>query len=902
SGGSLTVNHSLIGNTTGSGVTGSTGAGNVLDQPALLAPLADNGGPTLTHALLAGSPAINAGDPSIAGGFDQRGSGFDRVGFGRADIGAFELLFSDLSLLPDELVVDLAEDEFDGDFSAGDLSLREAILLANEVPGAEAISFDPAVFTGGGASVIRLTSGEDLEITDTLTIDGTTGTGVVISGDAAGDDVTDGSFITDVAASTNAGVLSDNVRVLNFSAASGDLTLDGLTVTGGHTTGFFENGGGVRFDSSGQLSLTSSAVSGNSTTSFGTHGGGIHTFFGAVTLTSSTVSGNISGGLGGGIYSLSGAVTLTSSTVSGNTIGGLGGGIFTSDGAVTLTSSTVSGNTSYGGGGGIRTSSGAVTLTSSTVSGNTSGDTGGGIFSGSGAVTLTSSTVTDNEAAVVAGGVFVVGIGTNPSFTVENSIIAGNTGNGTAPDLRPDPGSTLTINYSLLGDTTGSGVTGLTGTGNLLNVDPLLGPLADNGGPTQTHALLPGSPALDAGDPNTIPNFSFEANGGSLENWTLVNSGGVVNSPAFDGGASATLSDDPQGFSVLVQGAEVEPGAEVSASVQWRIANPLPAGAFGELKLEFYSVFGADFNDRLSETIVRTADASSPLNEWRSTEVVAMAPAGSAEARLVLSYVGADPGGTIFYDAVTLQGAGDTPRFDQRGPDFDRIADGGGGRRIDIGSYEAQGPVTAAPGDYNRDGVVNAADYTVWRDTLGANVAPLTGADGDGDGQVTVDDYNVWRTHFGFQYTPPAPLQAAVSSVVAASPVATATRTATAGTVLTGPALAGPLSAGPEAGAVSEVDKALEVLDKQPASDGLPARFLRPITRPAARRDFAPSKQEPFTAEMQREALLLLADATPAEDVGERVASLRASSPGDNQQAEDNGVANVTLDIVFDEF
>ena len=90
------------------------------------------------------------------------------------------------------------------------------------------------------------------------------------------------------------------------------------------------------------------------------------------------------------------------------------------------------------------------------------------------------------------------------SLSISGSIIAGNTAAGGSPDLRPDPDSVAmanSVSYSLIGDTSGSGITGATGTGNLLNVNPLLGPLADNGGPTKTHALLPGSPALDAGDP-----------------------------------------------------------------------------------------------------------------------------------------------------------------------------------------------------------------------------------------------------------------------------------------------------------------------------------------------------------------------------------------------------------------
>jgi len=246
-----------------------------------------------------------------------------------------------------------------------------------------------------------------------------------------------------------------------------------------------------------------------------------------VTLTNSTVSGNSAAGStsspgggasGGGIRTNSGDVTLTSSTVSGNsstfsgiTIYGiaLGGGIRTNSGAVTLTGSTVSDNDS-GFGGGIRTSSGDVTLTSSTVSGNDSADRGGGILSSSGDVRLTGSTVTGNTAAGAGGGIYLGNSISNPALTIANSIVAGNTAGGTAPDLRPAPGGALNVDFSLIGNTTGSGIDGNTGSGNILNQSAQLGPLANNGGPTLTHALLFNSPAIDKGDPGfdvgAIPN------------------------------------------------------------------------------------------------------------------------------------------------------------------------------------------------------------------------------------------------------------------------------------------------------------------------------------------------------------------------------------------------------------
>lgn len=199
---------------------------------------------------------------------------------------------------------------------SGPGSLRDAIAMANATAGVpDEIVFDPAVFTGGTNSLIRLTSGE-LQITDTLTIDGTTGTDVVITADADGDDaLVAGTYISDVGASFGgvAGaeddLLDDNSRVLNISAATGDLTLSGLTITGGRTTGdnafsdTTHSGGGIRFLSDGTLTFNNSNVSGNSTAGFSADGGGIYTCVGDVILTSSTLNGNGTAGVfaaGGG--------------------------------------------------------------------------------------------------------------------------------------------------------------------------------------------------------------------------------------------------------------------------------------------------------------------------------------------------------------------------------------------------------------------------------------------------------------------------------------------------------------------------------------------------------------------------------------------------------------------------
>ena len=274
------------------------------------------------------SNVLSLSEVEVFAATDQRGlarpvdlsSIINAVGGNGSDIGAYEAQETP------GLVVTTIDDVVDETDQL--TSLREAIDFANNLPGADTITFDPTVFTGGNASLIRL-SGTELEITDTLTIDGSTGTDVTITGDANGDDVTLPGNITDVAASLTAGVLGDNSRVLRFSASTGDLTLQGVSVTGGRTTGArFEDGGGIRFDSSDTLTITSSTVSGNSTSgSFCRRRRYFHVFRQCNSLTSSTVSGNASVFGGGGIASSSGAVTLTSSAVSGYAAAGLGGGI-----------------------------------------------------------------------------------------------------------------------------------------------------------------------------------------------------------------------------------------------------------------------------------------------------------------------------------------------------------------------------------------------------------------------------------------------------------------------------------------------------------------------------------------------------------------------------------------------
>jgi len=185
---------------------------------------------------------------------------------------------------------------------------------------------------------------------------------------------------------------------------------------------------------------------------------------------------------------------VANSTISGNSTGSSGGGISISGSALvpgsSIVNSTISGNSAKTSGGGIGGGGGDLSIVNSTVSGNSAGTSGGGIFTSNTSLRVADSTITGNSAPS-GGGIYNVG-----SVEVSNTILnAGASGE----NIFNDDGTITSLGYNLSSDN-GGGY--LTGPGDQINTDPLLGPLQDNGGPTLTHALLPGSPAIDAGDPN----------------------------------------------------------------------------------------------------------------------------------------------------------------------------------------------------------------------------------------------------------------------------------------------------------------------------------------------------------------------------------------------------------------
>ncbi len=265
------------------------------------------------------------------------------------------------------------------------------------------------------------------------------------------------------------------------------LTVTNSTFSNNSATGI---GGGALFNYDGSsLTVTNSTFSSNSAGS----GGGILNFSGAINITSSIFSEN-NAGTGGSISNL-GTLTVTNSTFSGNrtngTIVSAGGSIYNT-GTLAVTSSTFSNNNAFGAGiptagGGISNNQGTLTVTNSTFSGNSSNGYGGGIANGS-TLTVINSTFSGNSASAGSGG----NLFNSGTLTLKNTILANSPSGG---DCASSGGTINASGANLVEDGTTCTIPG-----NLITADPQLGPLANNGGPTQTMALLPGSPAIDAAD------------------------------------------------------------------------------------------------------------------------------------------------------------------------------------------------------------------------------------------------------------------------------------------------------------------------------------------------------------------------------------------------------------------
>ncbi|MGA2240993.1 MAG: choice-of-anchor Q domain-containing protein [Verrucomicrobiota bacterium] len=572
---------------------GFTNVGSLNNSNPLLGPLMDNGGPTLTMALMPGSPAIDAGDTAVAPPTDQRG--FPRPVGSAADIGAYECGSPGIITLPQSQMVVLGSTV---DFSA----------TAAGYPPLDYQWFFNGMNAIDGAtnSVLEL---ENLQLSQSgaYTVVVTNLFGSVTSSPALLDvyfrtvtSCTEAALRASLGLGGTVTFACDGTITLSNTIVNGtNIVLDGsghqITISGGNLVRVFQVNSNVNFT---LIDLT--IANGLSTNGYG---GGIYNAGGNVYVTNCTFFGNAAiapyGGnpgreaTGGAIYS-SGVLNVSVCTFEQNSaLGGAGnnnhggvnpipipsygnggsggtakGGAIRNLGIVTIDRSLFANNTVAGGTGGGGANGGLESPEGPAYpgsAGGAGGDGAGGALFTEGAANLINCTFAWNYASGGAGGqggnggscwwqgVHYWGYGgaggnggsglgdicdpdglaTMTNCTVSDNVSTGGSGalggtgsyvgfngsNGTAIGSLSTTG-TLLVNTILAGNSPGNcsgtikdaghnlssdGTCAFTNVGSLNNTNPLLGPLADNGGPTLTMALLPGSPAINAGDTAAAP-------------------------------------------------------------------------------------------------------------------------------------------------------------------------------------------------------------------------------------------------------------------------------------------------------------------------------------------------------------------------------------------------------------
>jgi len=363
----------------------------------------------------------------------------------------------------------------------------------------------------------------------------------------------------------------------------------------------------------------------------------------------------------------------------------------------------------------------------------------------------------------VGGGIW----NSNDPINITNSILAGNTAGGGSPDIHPGTGS-LNVDFSLIGDTAGSGIT--VGTGNILNEIAGLAPLANNGGPTLTHALLANSPAIDAGafssvlSGNPLAYYRFEETSGTTAN----DSSGNGNDGTFVGGVTldvASASPD-LGRAASFDGiddyviAALDPSETDYTVTMWFRADADNGGLFsvtdgapGSINSHDRHIY-LDNGDIAARTWSDETITSSGIDlfdgGWHHVvhvfsqgqfgqrlfidgQLVAQGAKDASdfnfETSILVGY-SSDAANDFFagtidevaiYDRAlsTAEILAQAQFFDQRGAPFVRVFGG----QIDIGAFEVQ-PVSVDSADFDNDGDIDGADFLLGNAALEPQPAP----------------------------------------------------------------------------------------------------------------------------------------------------------------------------------
>lgn len=454
----LDVQSSMIGNNAdttlapGSGVNGNfIGTPFAPENPSLGA-LEDNGGPTRTHVSFGFGNAVDTGNPALSldfGADGAPGGGDDSMLAGEQRGGLFTRFSNapDLGATEFQLAPTLQVDTA-SDVDNGDLSVGDRSLRELLQIANDNSGLDTILFDFQLSTINLDPALGPLVISDSVTFLGPSPIDLLTIQNSSG----------------------TPIRLFDITASAGEVSFSNLAFVGGDAG--TENGGAIRSQFDGPLTITQSAFIGNSAAS------------------------------GGAISIEAGTLSIAASTFDQNTATNNGGGISAS--AATT----------------------AVDLVNVTTSGNSAVASGGGLYSENADVTIDNSTFTLNTADTSGGGIGLLADGNGEGLELNNTIVAGNTAPTGADFLAPmTPATSLDVNFSLVGDNAGTSLTesplandqpqpdsdgNLIGGGANPVIDPMLDPLADNGGPTPTHAPQGESLALDSGSSTILPQDSFD--------------------------------------------------------------------------------------------------------------------------------------------------------------------------------------------------------------------------------------------------------------------------------------------------------------------------------------------------------------------------------------------------------
>lgn len=417
--------------------------------------LSDNGGPTPTHNLVAGSPALSR--TSVCGQADQRNEPRRDTNF--CDLGAVEFL-----PIGQTITVTNAASPDAGNSTC---SLADAITVATtnqSIEGCENGGVNDVISFADGIDMVTLTQALPTITSDVLMMGGN---GVTV----------DARFV-------------NNARVLAVDNGA-KVTIDNMTLTGGNVNG---DGAGLSVVAESDVTLTNSTITGNNSTGLRGGGGMFVTSYSTAKISNSTLSNN--------------------TAVNNSSAAGRGGGILvTATSKVEIEESTVSGNSAYSGGGvSVQYEGALATISNSTISANTATFNGAGVsvaFSGSEA-NISNSTIVDNNIIPGRTGGVVVQTG---RANIQNSVLS-----NSAFELTTLASGTISTNNNIIGNntkTTGAALYNVTADSSDILVtsdspqptaaSAIFGPLSNNGGATLTHALVANSPAINAANNAACP-------------------------------------------------------------------------------------------------------------------------------------------------------------------------------------------------------------------------------------------------------------------------------------------------------------------------------------------------------------------------------------------------------------